>query len=108
MLEDLSEPIFDFGEVLVGKNGDKKFVLHNPSPVHANFKIKYTDKNTDPYFSFSHMEGTIPSGKKMEITVRINMYHTNLISFFRLHLVQSRLVIFLLIILILLQFPEIL
>ncbi|KAJ3049787.1 hypothetical protein HK097_009215 [Rhizophlyctis rosea] len=60
---------FDFGEVYVGKTAERKFVLQNPSAVHANFKIRQSETDPDPYFEFSTLSGTVPSGKSMEITI---------------------------------------
>jgi hypothetical protein len=60
---------FDFGEVFVGKSSERKLILSNASSVHANFRIVSAEIDTDPYFCFSQLSGTIGSGKKMEITV---------------------------------------
>ncbi|KAI8923507.1 hypothetical protein BC831DRAFT_417141 [Entophlyctis helioformis] len=61
--------VFDFGEVFIGKSVEKKFVLENHSVVHANFKIKRSERDTDPYFEFSMLSGTVPSKKSIEIGI---------------------------------------
>jgi hypothetical protein len=60
---------FDFGEVFVGKSCERKLYLKNASAVHANFRIAPAEYDTDPYFVFSQLTGTIGPGKRMEITV---------------------------------------
>lgn len=60
---------FDFGQVFVGRQVEKKIIVENHSSVAANFKIKKSEKDTDPYFEFSTTQGTIPSGQAMEIGV---------------------------------------
>ncbi|KAJ3173570.1 hypothetical protein HDU88_002656 [Geranomyces variabilis] len=60
---------FDFGDVFVGKSVERKFVLVNHSAVHANFRIKQTEGDSDPYFEFSALTGTVESGKSTTITI---------------------------------------
>ncbi|KAJ3162411.1 hypothetical protein HDU86_004891 [Geranomyces michiganensis] len=60
---------FNFGEVFVGKNVERKFVLVNHSAVPANFRIKQTEVDSDPYFEFSALTGTVESGKSTTITI---------------------------------------
>ncbi|TPX66179.1 hypothetical protein SpCBS45565_g04639 [Spizellomyces sp. 'palustris'] len=64
-----NQRIFDFGDVFVGRSVEKKFVLQNLAAVHANFRIKRPESDTDPYFDFSTLSGTVPSGQSMDITV---------------------------------------
>lgn len=61
--------IFEFGDVFVGKNSEKKLVLENYSAVHANFKIRKAEKDTDPYFEFSSLSGTVTSKKSVELLI---------------------------------------
>ncbi|KAI8912237.1 hypothetical protein DFJ77DRAFT_542027 [Powellomyces hirtus] len=60
---------FDFGEVFVGKSAERKFVLQNHSAVPANFRIKQPEGDSDPYFEFSSLSGTVASGKSMTIMI---------------------------------------
>ncbi|KAJ3020998.1 hypothetical protein HKX48_009403 [Thoreauomyces humboldtii] len=60
---------FDFGEVFVGKSLEKRFVLQNHSAVPANFRIQQPEGDPDPYFEFSALSGTVPSGKSTVITI---------------------------------------
>ncbi|KAI8813741.1 hypothetical protein BJ742DRAFT_377453 [Cladochytrium replicatum] len=60
---------FDFGEVFVGNMSEIRFSLENHSSVHANFKIKQTEGDADPFFSFSTTGGVIPSQSSLEIVI---------------------------------------
>ncbi|KAJ1562128.1 hypothetical protein HK405_015525, partial [Cladochytrium tenue] len=66
---------FDFGRVAVGTFATLRFLLENPSPVHANFKIKPAERGGDPFFSFSALSGSVPSGGKTEIEVEIQPHY---------------------------------
>ncbi|KAJ3087435.1 hypothetical protein HK102_011114 [Quaeritorhiza haematococci] len=79
---DSDEPVvFDFGDVFIGRSVEKTFLLHNPSPVHANFKIRRAQSSSGSssshdadaiasttYFHFSKTEGAVGTGKKSKIT----------------------------------------
>ncbi|KAJ3219527.1 hypothetical protein HDU67_000472 [Dinochytrium kinnereticum] len=71
---------FDFGEVYVGKSVEKRFTLENHSAVPANFQIKHTESDTEPYFVFSTQSGTIPSHRKMEISISYTPVAAEMIS----------------------------
>jgi hypothetical protein len=67
------ETEFDFDKVMVGTHSERRLILKNPSPVHANFKIKRTNKDADDCFSFSTVSGRIEAGSRMEISV-LNLF----------------------------------
>jgi cilia- and flagella-associated protein 65 len=75
-----SEPIFNFGKVFVGTSTEKKLVLKNPSPVHANFKIKKSRGDSDDFFSFSIISGRLEAGAKMEIGIKYTPIVSGLFS----------------------------
>jgi hypothetical protein len=60
---------FDFGRVFVGKSIEKSFNLENASLVPANFVIKKSEKNSNPYFEFSQSHGTVPAKGKLPIKI---------------------------------------
>ncbi|OAJ44042.1 hypothetical protein BDEG_27330 [Batrachochytrium dendrobatidis JEL423] len=62
--------IFDFGEVFIGKSAEKKIVLKNHSAVPANFCITRSERNTDSYFEFSILSGTVASKKQLDIGIK--------------------------------------
>jgi ribosomal protein L21E len=64
---------FNFGDVYVGKSAERKFILMNNSAVVSNFKIEQAERDTDPYFMFSTMSGSIGSKKRMEISVHMDI-----------------------------------
>lgn len=61
--------VFDFGDVFVGRSAEKNFILENRSAVRANFKIKQSERDIDPYFEFSTLSGSVGSHKKLEISI---------------------------------------
>ncbi|KAJ3413734.1 hypothetical protein HDV05_007637 [Chytridiales sp. JEL 0842] len=71
---------FNFGEVFVGKSMEKKFVLVNHSAVVSNFRIEQAERDTDPYFVFSTMSGSIGSKKKMEISITYTPVAAGMVS----------------------------
>lgn len=64
------EPVFDFGDVYIGTTSEKTLILKNPSLVHANFKIKRTQKDSDDCYNFSCMSGRVEAGAENEITIK--------------------------------------
>jgi hypothetical protein len=68
ILGDISK--FDFGEIFIGRSAEKRFFIENPSIVPANFVIRKAEQETDPYFEFSHLSGTIQPKGKVEITAK--------------------------------------
>jgi hypothetical protein len=77
---DSNEPVFDFGKVNVGTYSEKKLTLKNPSPVHANFKIKKASKDNDECFTFSTMNGRVEAGSSVEIDIKYTPIATGLFS----------------------------
>ncbi|KAJ3381899.1 hypothetical protein HDU84_004761 [Entophlyctis sp. JEL0112] len=71
---------FDFGQVYVGKSAERIFSLVNLSPVVANFKVRPTEKNPDPYFEFSHHFGSIGPQKSMDLTVKYTPVAAEILS----------------------------
>lgn len=72
--------LFNFGDVFVGKTLEKKLVIQNYSSVEANFKIRKTEKDTDPYFEFSSTSGTVPAKKSIELLINFTPTAAGLLS----------------------------
>ena len=72
ILED--KTTFSFGQVFVNKFSEQTFTLENQSAVEANYVIRKSEKNTDPYFEFSHYSGKLLPNESVPITVSILFY----------------------------------
>ncbi|KAH6577222.1 hypothetical protein BASA60_004157 [Batrachochytrium salamandrivorans] len=61
--------VFNFGDVFIGRSMEKRFTLENHSVVSANFRIRHSEQNADPYFEFSVLSGTVNSKSSIEIKI---------------------------------------
>ena len=80
----IQKSIFDFGNVVVGKNEETEIVVVNVEKVPANFFIKrkrLNDSKTHEEFFLSDWVGVIPPDTQFRITVKFNANYTNHLSY---------------------------
>jgi len=80
----IQKSIFDFGNVLVGKNEETEIILGNHEKVPASFFIKrkrLNDSKTHEEFFLSDWFGVIPPNTQFKITVRFNANYPNHLSY---------------------------
>ncbi len=75
ILSPATSPLFDYGEVFVGKSVEKTFTLENQSIVPANFSIKRAERQGHPYFDFSMTTGTVPIQGRLDIKVSYSLFY---------------------------------